>query len=170
MSIRKYYLHLITRAVTIGSNDQPISLILDTGSPITWVKPDCGQISDKYAKDREHCYTRPRYNPFTSTTAVVQNLHVNNTYGTGGVLGTYFADDITIGSVVAKDAACGVAAATFDIGAGILGIGARPEGYPPTVIKILALQDQISSQTYSIDLKSVNDTGTCCLSDVVVLY
>jgi hypothetical protein len=100
----------------------------------------------------------------------VQNLSVNDTYGTGGVLGTYFTDDITIGSVVARGAMFGVAVATFDIGAGMLGIGARPKGYPPTVMELLALQNQIGSQVYSIDLKSVNETGTCCLSDDVVRY
>jgi hypothetical protein len=134
-------LQLTTCAVTIGTNNQSLSLVLDTGSPITWVNPDCGQISDEYAKDREHCYTRRRYNPSTSATSVVQNLSVNNTYGTGGIIGTYFTDDITIGSVVARGAMFGVAVATFDIGAGMFGIGARPEGYPPTVIELLALQN-----------------------------
>jgi hypothetical protein len=100
----------------------------------------------------------------------LQNLYVNNTYGTGGILGTYFTDDITINSVVAKDATFGVAAATLDIAAGILGIGTRPEGYPSTLMELLASQDKIGSQAYSIDLKSVNETGTCsCLLGAFVI-
>jgi len=93
----------------------------------------------------------------------MQEKIFNNTYGTGSVLATYFTDDIRIGSVVANDALFGVAGASSNFEAGIFGIGARPKGYPPTVIDTLASQGKIGSFAYSMDIKSVNETGTLLL-------
>jgi len=147
-------------AVQIGSDNQTVSLQLDTGSPLTWVNPDCSKMPDRTERERASCFKRPRYNPFTSTTAHIRDQSFNNTYGTGSILGSYFTDNIKIGSLVAKNALFGVAAATRDIEAGILGVGAKPDGYPETVMETLTSQGQIKSHVYSIDLKSINETGT----------
>jgi hypothetical protein len=58
-------------------------------------------------------------------------------------LGLYFTDGIRIGSAVAKNALFGVAAASMDLEGGVFGIGARPKGFPPTVVDTLAAQGQI---------------------------
>lgn len=89
----------------------------------------------------------------------MQEKIFNNTYSTGSVLATYFTDDFRIGSIVANDAIFGVAVASSNFEAGIFGIGARPTGYPPTVVETLTSQGKIGSFAYSMDIKSVNETG-----------
>jgi hypothetical protein len=86
----------------------------------------------------------------------MQEKIFNNTYGTGSILATYFTDGVCIGSIVANDALFGVAVASYDFEAGTFGIGARPKGYPPTVVDTLASQGKIGSNAYSLDIKSIN--------------
>jgi hypothetical protein len=150
---------LTTRTVSISSNNQSIPLMLDTGSPVTWVSADCSKVPDERAHEKADCFVQPRYDPFASSTANIQNQSFKMTYGTGSVMGSYFTDDVRIGSGVAESAFFGVAVASFDFNGGIFGIGARPEGYPPTVVDTLAAQGKLGSYSYSIDLKSIHQTG-----------
>lgn len=116
-------------------------------------------MPDDSAHAKAKCFSHPRYNPFASITAKMQEKIFNNTYSTGSVLATYFTDDFRIGSIVANDAIFGVAVASSNFEAGIFGIGARPTGYPPTVVETLTSQGKIGSFAYSMDIKSVNETG-----------
>jgi hypothetical protein len=154
------FLNLTMWIVSIGNNSQTIPLMLDTGSPVTWVNADCSKMPDEHTREKADCFAQPRYDPLKSSTAYIQNQSFNITYGTGSVLGPYFTDDIRIGSAVAKNALFGgVAAASMDLEGGVFGIGARPKGFPPTVVDTLAAQGQIGGYSYSIDLKSINKTG-----------
>lgn len=136
-----------------------MTLNFDTGSPVTWVNPDCSKVPDERSREKEFCLKQPRYDPFTSNTAKIQNQALNLTYGRGSILGSYFTDDIRIGSVVAESATFGVAAASTEHEVGIFGAGKSPEGYPPTVLETLVSQGKINSHAFSVDLKSINETG-----------
>jgi hypothetical protein len=133
------------------------------GSCITWVNPDCVNIDESRGASKAVCLAHARYNPFTSTTSNITTRSLNNTYGTGGVLGSYFADDFKMGSIVAKDLHFGVAASSFDLEIGILGAGQRPvkipDQYPPTFIETLAAQGKINRYAFSLDLRSKGETG-----------
>lgn len=111
------------------------------------------------ADAKAECFARPRYDLSSSNTAKVQDRTLNVTYDTGDVFGTYVKDDIRIGSLLAKHALFGVAAASSERVAGILGLGASLHEDPPTIIDTLVAQGQIASRTYSIDLGSSNETG-----------
>jgi hypothetical protein len=128
------FLNLTMWIVSIGNNNQAIPLMLDTGSPVTWVNADCSKMPDEHAREKADCSAQPRYDPLRSSPAHIQNQSFNITYGTGSVLGPYFTDDIRIGSAVVKNAIFGVAIASMDLKGGVFGIGARPKGFPPTVI------------------------------------
>jgi hypothetical protein len=156
---RNMILKVNVATVTIGSDNQTIPLIFDTGSPITWVNPDCSRVLIETGYSEQLCLSYPRYNPLTSTTAKILDQSINDTYGQGGVLGTYFTDEIRVGSVVAKNQSFGVAAISFNFETGIFGAGKRPEGYPSTFIETLAAQGQINSYAFSLDLQSINNTG-----------
>jgi hypothetical protein len=99
--------------------------MLDAGFSITWVNADCSKMPDERAREKADCFAQPRYDPFSSSTANMQNQSFKNTYGTGVVKGPYFTNDIRIGSVVAKSALFGVVVASYDLNGGIFGIGAR---------------------------------------------
>jgi hypothetical protein len=145
--------------VTIGSNNQTIPLIFDTGSDTTWVNPDCSKIPNDTEHDRDYCLKQPRYDPFSSNTAAMYDKCFNFTYGSGHVLGSYFKDDVKVGSAVAKNAMFGVAVASDGFPAGILGAGIRASNGPPTLIEALAAQGQINSYAFSVNYGSKNETG-----------
>jgi hypothetical protein len=104
--------------VSIGSNNQTIPLMLDTGSPVTWVNADCSKMPGEHAREKADCFAQPRYDLLKSSTAHIQNQSFNITYGTGSVLDPYFIDEFRIGSAVAKSAMFGVAAASMDLEGG----------------------------------------------------
>ncbi|KAH4106762.1 hypothetical protein JI435_305410 [Parastagonospora nodorum SN15] len=58
--------------VTFGSNNQTIPLLLDTGSPVTWVNPNCSKTSDNSTRAKAKCFGQPRYDPFDSATPKMQ--------------------------------------------------------------------------------------------------
>jgi hypothetical protein len=105
------------------------------------------------------CESYPRYDPFTSASAILQNKTFNITYGTGAVLGSYFSDDVQIGSAQARKQSFGVAAASFDYEMGLFGAGLSQRSDPPTVLETLVAQGQISGNASSVDLRSKNKTG-----------
>ena len=118
--------------VTIGSDKQPLSLEFDTGSPATWVNPTCFQV-----RNRTECLAQGRYNPFTSNTANILDKSFNLTYGGPRVMGTYFSDDITIGTATATNQHFGVIAASIGADSGLFGAGRAPNGSAPSIIHSL---------------------------------
>ncbi|KAH5074748.1 hypothetical protein HBI65_047070 [Parastagonospora nodorum] len=58
--------------VTFGSNNQTIPLLLDTGSHVTWVNPNCSKTSDNSTRAKAKCFGQPRYDPFDSATPKMQ--------------------------------------------------------------------------------------------------
>ena len=84
--INKNYLFLAS--ITIGSNNQPFNLLLDTGSHVLWVADvDCKE-SDGTKKISRH------YNPSSSTTKQETYQNFEITYGTGSCKGYYYYDNI----------------------------------------------------------------------------
>jgi hypothetical protein len=80
------FLNLTMWIVSIGNNSQTIPLMLDSGSPVTWVNADCSKMPDEHAREKADCFAQPRYDPLKSNTAYIQNQSFNITYGTGSVL------------------------------------------------------------------------------------
>ncbi|KAF2830170.1 acid protease [Ophiobolus disseminans] len=117
-------------------------------------------------RSKASCLRLSRYDPLNSTTARIRDESFNITYGTGSSMGPYFTDDFRIGSLVAKNASFGVAAATVDCEAGILGIGPKRAESAGTVVEALTTQGQINSHVYALDLKPVDETGSIVLGGI----
>ena len=77
---------LFLAPIKIGSNNQPFTLLLDTGSPLIWV-PKVGS-HDTYTLTHH-------YNPSTSTTSQNTYSPFSITYGTGSCNGYYYIDSFT---------------------------------------------------------------------------
>ena len=150
---------LMVWTVTIGSNNQTTPLLFDTGSYVTWVNPDCSKVKDPRSRRREECFRQPRYDPFTSKTAKIQSKPLNETYGIGGALGSYFTDDFKVGSITANNALFGVAAVSFELEAGIWGGRRRTAKMDPTITETFAAQGRINSHVFSVDLRLHNESS-----------
>ena len=72
--------YLFAIDVTVGSDKQPFTLILDTGSNIVWVPGIITEGSDKY------------YNPQTSTTSKRTSDSLSYQYFDGSISGQYYYD------------------------------------------------------------------------------
>ena len=78
---------LFLAPIKVGSNNQPFTLLLDTGSPLLWV-PKVGS-QDSYPTITHH------YNPSTSTTSKNTLSPFSIRYGTGSCSGYYYIDKLT---------------------------------------------------------------------------
>jgi hypothetical protein len=135
--------------VTIGSDKQTAPVLFDTGSTQTWVNPDCSKLNANRGQTKEACLAYSRCNPYTSTSAHIQNKALN----------AWFTDDILLGNLTAKDTHVGVAAVSEWCDVGIFGAGFSHPPAPPTIIQILADQGQINSYAFSLTLPTRNKTG-----------
>lgn len=84
--------------MTIGNPPQPFTVLFDTGSSETWVISSQCTSSDP-------CFLHPKYNSSISRTAteVSTEMDYSANYGSGGVQGSNFRDDVTIGSLSATN-------------------------------------------------------------------
>lgn len=117
----------------------------------------CEKAGDLSRKYKELCFCTPRYSRFSSKTAVLLNDTYNQTYGTGGVLGSQVQDYMHIGGAVVKDQYFGVAADSFDIPVGLLGL--TKDDPHPNFVQDLAQNGLIRSNAFSLDLRSPNHTS-----------
>jgi hypothetical protein len=145
--------------VTIGSDKQIAPVLFDTGSTQAWVNPDCSKLNANRGQTKEACLAYSRYNPYTSTSAHIQDKALNVSYGLGKALSAWFTDDIVLGNLTAKDTHVGVAAVSEWCDVGIFGTGFSHPPAPPTIIQILADQGQINSYAFSLTLPTSNKTG-----------
>lgn len=77
--------------VSVGTPQQTIDVVLDTGSSELWVDPTC---ANSYNPAR--CDTLPRYDPNNSSTAVDEGQPFSIQYGTGATSGEYLLDTVNI--------------------------------------------------------------------------
>ncbi|KAF2116478.1 aspartic peptidase domain-containing protein [Lophiotrema nucula] len=148
----KYYVNL-----TVGSNNQTIPLQYDTGSPITWMNPDCSTAPDA---ENEFCNSHNRYNPLTSNTARLLGRTFNHTYGPGTTLGAQFMDDLSFGGAMVGGYEFGVASSSQGFGDGIFGGGLDPSAKGQVFIDALVAQGRIKSRAVSFDFRTLNRTGS----------
>lgn len=76
--------------VYIGSTDQKLSVIFDTGSNLFWVASALCTICRNYTK---------KYNPNLSSTVMYTNERRNITYAVGFVDGTFIEDSVKVNSI-----------------------------------------------------------------------
>jgi hypothetical protein len=145
--------------VSIGSNSQPVTVVLDTGSSELWVNPTCATVQSP--TNLAYCNSLPRYDPTTSSTSVNLGTPFVIHYGKGDTQGTYYTDDIKIGTGSLDNQQFGVASESVDIQAGILGVGPHtPLFNYPSLVENLAAQKQINSVAFGLDLHNPSTPGT----------
>ncbi|EDK38602.2 hypothetical protein PGUG_02700 [Meyerozyma guilliermondii ATCC 6260] len=146
----------------VGSNEQPVSVLLDTGSSDMWIPQTNITCFSKY-----DCKQYGSYNPSNSTTAKDIDIVANFTYGIGGAFGEYFTDRVAFAKmpdVVIPDFQF-AAIDKSDQQIGILGVGYEvneetARAYPNFPVQ-LKNQNYIDKVAYSIYLNEKSgDTGS----------
>lgn len=147
--------------ITIGSNNQPFALQLDTGSSDIWVPSttsDVCQVRD--------CRVFGQFDASSSTsfTDVARNAFQISYVDGSGVTGDYFSDALRIGRVTLRNQTMGLAI-NASRSLGIAGIGfqrgesianTNPSATYPNLINSLKDQGYINTLAYSLWL---NDLG-----------
>jgi cathepsin D len=126
--------------VKIGSNAQPLTLLIDTGAPYTWIMGlDCTANA---------CLARQRFNREASTSfRTLSNQNLNVTYGSGQISG-YFANDVfqiagfnvTVNFGYATNVSNSFTTFPFD---GILGLSRNDHDDPSSSIAIDTFMDTL---------------------------
>lgn len=78
--------------IEVGTPPQSLTLILDTGSPDTWVNPTC-----KFANLPRECETYPRYDHTKSRSINATRAVDTLVYGTGNATIRYAFETVKIG-------------------------------------------------------------------------
>ncbi|KAK4107889.1 acid protease [Canariomyces notabilis] len=140
--------------VEIGTPGQPVSLILDTGSPDTWVNPDCDNVNQV-----ADCESHPRYDYTKSQSANVTRAGDVLVYGIGNATIRYVRETVTIGSATIENQIIGVATESHSIPLGILGMSPNPSGRNdyPYILDTMVDQGLIKSRAFSLDLRGVDN-------------
>jgi len=87
----------LKHSVSLGTPLQPVDLLLDTGSSVTWVDPECSTASTAYQVTE--CESYPTYDPYNSSTAVDLGYTFDLSYGKGSASGEYLEDTFFIGGM-----------------------------------------------------------------------
>lgn len=149
--------------VTIGSNNQPFALQLDTGSSDIWVPSITSDICQV-----RNCSLTGQFDASSSTSFIdiAQNVFRISYVDGSRVTGDYFADSLTIGPVTLINQTMALAT-NASRALGIAGIGfaagesiafTNPEAIYPNIINVLKNQGFINTLAYSLWL---NDLGEC---------
>lgn len=147
--------------ITIGSNNQPFGLQLDTGSSDIWVPSttsDVCQVRD--------CSLFGQFDARSSSTfiEIAPNAFQISYVDNSGVTGDYFADSLTIGRTTLRNQTMALAR-NASRSLGIMGIGYQrgesiantdPTATYPNIINVLKDQGYINTLAYSLWL---NDLG-----------
>ncbi|KAI0401509.1 aspartic peptidase domain-containing protein [Xylaria palmicola] len=135
--------------LNIGTPEQEISLILDTGSYTTLVDPDCSRAADSGAC-REYGY----YNTTESFTSEALNVNFAAQFGTGYMEGSWYNDTIFIGQdkLPLRDSRVGVNSWSTYLWAGIMGVsyGVRWNTAYPTILDLLVKYGYIEVPIFSL--------------------
>ncbi|QQK45490.1 putative aspartic-type endopeptidase opsB [Penicillium digitatum] len=114
--------------VTLGTPEQSVRLVLDTGSSDLWTNTPNSTLC---ASPKNVCADSGTYDPSSSSSWSFVNSDFNITYADGsGAAGNYVADTLTIGGTTIKDFQFGLG---FSSGSseGVLGIG-----YPANEVQV----------------------------------
>ncbi|KAL2161861.1 hypothetical protein VTH06DRAFT_7645 [Thermothelomyces fergusii] len=143
--------------IEIGTPPQKVTLIVDTGSPNTWVNPQCEtySIPSDCARYPQFDYTKSSSLNATDKVAVLR-------YGSGSAMVQYVYETVSIGSATLDRQIIGIGLESEDIPLGILGLSPPVQGVNqyPYVLDTMVDQGLIKSRAFSLDLRGVdNPTG-----------
>ncbi|KAJ8130927.1 hypothetical protein O1611_g2699 [Lasiodiplodia mahajangana] len=135
----------------IGTPQQRISLILDTGSFTTLVDPDCAR-----AADTDACEKYGFYNTTTSSTSQALNVYFAAQFGTGYMEGSWYNDTVYIGQdrLPLPHSRVGVNSWSTYLWAGIIGVsyGMGWNTPYPTLLDLLIQLGYIEVPIFSLDV------------------
>ncbi|KAK1759871.1 aspartic peptidase domain-containing protein, partial [Echria macrotheca] len=142
--------------IGVGTPAQPLTLIIDTGSPDMWVNPRCDTTYQP-----SECLSYPMFDYTRSSTLQVSGFADVLRYGSGNVTIDYVTDTVTIGSAKITNQIFGIGFDSFNIPLGILGLSpalasATTSPYP-FVLDTLVDQGIIKSRAFSLDLRSITE-------------
>ncbi|PVH85072.1 acid protease [Cadophora sp. DSE1049] len=148
-----YLVHL-----SLGTPAQPVYLLLDTGSSETWVDPDCTTASTTH--QQSECNSFPKYDPFTSSTALDAGYPFELAYGKGTASGEYLLDTVHVAGATITNLQFGWADTTTSMFAGILATsyGYELAGYY-CLLDEMYVQGIINSRAFSLDLGNVDSAA-----------
>ena len=161
-------------SIYLGSTNQKLSIIFDTGSNILWVPLyNCTSCRN---------YTK-KYNPLNSSTSKSLNIKKNITYAIGYVNGNLYEDSISINSNPKKEFLYNqkMQADNFiflaiheeknlsgTIADGVMGLGINDEGnYRNSFIETLYNQNKIKSPSFSFYLTHSKDQSRIYIGDIL---
>ena len=160
--------------IYLGSTNQKISIIFDTGSNILWVPLfNCTSCRN---------YTK-KYNPLTSSTSKNLNIQKNITYAIGYVNGYLYQDSVSINSnnsnyhiynqeMTANDFRFLVVKEEKNLSGtiadGVMGVGINNEGnYQNSFIQTLYKQNKIKSPSFSFFLTHNKQKSRLYIGDIL---
>ncbi|KAI0025079.1 aspartic peptidase domain-containing protein [Xylariomycetidae sp. FL0641] len=147
----------------VGTPNQKISLILDTGSFTMLVDPDCVRAADVAA-----CQGYGYYNTSTSATARVLNANFQAQFGTGYMEGIWYNDTVSFGqnNLPLPNSRVGVNTWSDYMWAGVLGVsyGLGWNTNYPTLIDLLVGEGYIEVPIFSV---GVGYQGGGTSSDII---
>ncbi|KAK4098000.1 acid protease [Parathielavia hyrcaniae] len=141
----------------VGTPPQTLTLILDTGSPDTWINPSCDT-----ANVPSDCRSFPQFDSSESTSFEQTTVRDILRYGIGNATIRYALETLTLGSATIENQQIGIAIESHMIPLGILGLSPPLNGVNdyPYVLDTMVDQGLIRSKAFSVDLRGVdNPTG-----------
>ncbi|KAL2259276.1 hypothetical protein VTK26DRAFT_7110 [Humicola hyalothermophila] len=146
-----------TIEVGIGTPPQDITLILDTGSPDTWVNPTCATA--EFVESYRDCQAFPQYDYTRSSSVNITEYAEVLRYGRGNATVQYVGETLTFGSASITNQLIGVAIESHQIPLGILGLSppVNSRADYPFVLDTMVDQGVIESRAFSLDLRSIDN-------------
>ncbi|KAK4458151.1 putative aspartic-type endopeptidase opsB [Cladorrhinum samala] len=144
---------IYTIDVEVGTPPQSVTLILDTGSPDTWVNPSCEFVSSSRDCDSFRRYDHTKSRSINATRYVDHLL-----YGSGNATVQYVRETVKIGSATITNQIIGVGLETHNIPLGIVGLSPplNGENQYPYILDTMKAQGVIKSRAFSLDLRGVD--------------
>ncbi|KAI1841747.1 hypothetical protein JX265_007149 [Neoarthrinium moseri] len=152
---------LYTVNIGIGTPEQPITVLLDTGSSELVVNPTCATGGGATAV--AFCLTTGVYAELLSLTHTDLLTAATIDYGSGQATVDYVTDHVDIGATLVAQQ-FGQNVLSVNVYIGILGLGLRPNAATTQYTYVLdnfVQQGFISSRVFSLDLQTIgNPTGS----------
>jgi len=141
--------------IEVGTPPQSLTLILDTGSPDTWINPTC-----QFANVPRDCESYPRYDYTKSKSVNVTRVTDTLVYGIGNSTIQYVRETVKLGSATITNQIIGVGLETHSIPLGILGLSPPIRGVNDYdyILDTMKAQGVIKSRAFSLDLRDVEST------------
>ncbi|KAF7896206.1 hypothetical protein EAF00_006220 [Botryotinia globosa] len=138
--------------VELGSKNDPLLMLLDTGAGTSWVMgPDCTSSA---------CKTRASFGAADSSTYKAVNMDLDIAYGSGHVTGTYATDTINFAGM-SLPLTLGIANKTSDQFnsfpfSGILGLS-QQTGPVPNFLQTVVSSKSLKANVFGMDLNRASD-------------